>query len=155
MINNINLDQGLVVKVLHRFYGADIQSFKNEAQLCCSDLHNFISILWPGKAVLLKPFLPKTKTVSVPVQDLEYRVSAVAERKQMAEKGIKPQAVLNQDGERIDCLSHISVSRSKENAYLWRHVDHILPRVLTTRSRSSASNPLPISIRYRPITRQS
>jgi len=106
--------------------------------------------------VLLKPFLPETKTVSVPVEDLQVCSSPVAKYKEVTGKGIKPQNVFHQNGEGVDRLSHIGASGSKEHAHMGRRADHILLSILTTRSRSSESNPLPISIRYsRPMARQS
>ncbi len=66
----------------------DIQPLENKTQFPCLDLGNFISILRPFEAVLLKPFLPEAKTVSVPVKDFEYCPTPIAEYKEVAGKGL-------------------------------------------------------------------
>lgn len=127
--------------------GTDIQALEDKAQLPCSDLHNFISILRPFDTVLLKPFLPKAETVSVPVQDLEYCPAPIAEYKEVAGKGVECQGAFHQNREAVYCLSHVCGSRGEKDPHIGRQINHMRPSTRTTRSKSSGSNPLPISTR--------
>jgi hypothetical protein len=124
-----------------------VQPFKNEAQLLCADLHYFGFILRPFEPVLLEPFLPKAKSVSFPVQNFEDRSTAITEYKKMAGKQVEPQAAFHEDRQAVYCLSHVRGSRRKKDPHIGWQENHIRPNTRTTRSRSSESNPLQISIR--------
>jgi hypothetical protein len=97
--------------------------------------------------MLFQPLLPKTKTVSIPVQYLEDGTAMVAKYKKMTGKGIEAQSILYQDGKSIDRFAHIGTSRRQEYTHMGRQVNHIRLNTWITRSRSSGSNPFPISIR--------
>jgi hypothetical protein len=143
----IYLHHALVAQLLQGPYGPYIQSFKDKAQLLCPDLHYFITIVRPFEPVLLKPFLPKAKPVPVPVQDLEDRLASITKHKKMAGKRIETQGAFREDREAVYCLSHVRASRRKKDPHMRRQENHIRPNTRTTRSRSSESNPLPISMR--------
>jgi len=133
----------------------DVQTLQNKAQLPGSDLHDLISILRPFEPVLLKSFLPKAKTISIPVQNFEDRSSVIAEYEKVAGKRIQTKAALNQNRKCVDRLAHIRASRGKKNANMGRRQYHRRPSTRITCSRSWESNPLPISMRKRSTTRQS
>ena len=70
--------------------------------------------------MLLKPFLPKAKTVSIPVQDFEDRPPPIAEYKEVAGKRIEAQGAFHQNREAVDRLSHVRASRGKKDSYIGR-----------------------------------
>lgn len=143
----IFLNHTRVLQLLQRLYGPKIQTLQNEAQFPGTYFHDLISILRPFEAVLLKPFLPETKAVAVPIQNLEYGMAVVAEYKQMAGERIEAQGVLHQNGKSVDLLAHVRASRRKKDTHMGGRENHIRPNTRTTRSSSSESNPFAISMR--------
>ncbi len=99
-----------------RLQGPQIQSLEQEREFSCADLHQFCLFFRPLEAVLFKAFLEKAEAVALPIQNLDHRLPAVAENKQVATERIKIQGSFHQHGETIDGFAHIGAAQGQENA---------------------------------------
>jgi hypothetical protein len=54
-----------------------------------------------------KTFMPKAKTIALPVEDLQHGLSSVTENEYISRKGIKLKMLFYHNRQTIDCLSHI------------------------------------------------
>jgi len=80
----------------------DIESLKEKPKLPCAELCHVGLLPRPFEPVFLEAFLPQTKTVSIPIQNLYHRPSAVGEHKEMPGEGLcvathSPSYVANYD----------------------------------------------------------
>jgi len=94
--------------------GADLlqtQSLQKPAELTRVDGHQLLFRLRPTKKMLLQSLLPETKTVAIPVQDLDNMTPAVAKDKHLSGKRILMQLVFNQNGQPVDGFAHIRVTQ--------------------------------------------
>jgi hypothetical protein len=76
---------------------ADREAIEKPAELLCSNIHDLGRVLRPAEAMLLKALVPKTKSVAIPVQNLERITLAVAEDEKVPGEGVQGQEALNRD----------------------------------------------------------
>jgi hypothetical protein len=67
----------------------------------------------PLEPLFFKPLVPETKTVPVPIQNLDDISLAVAKTKQLAGKRVQFHVFLNQNGQPIDGFTHIRTADGK------------------------------------------
>ena len=109
----------------------DIEPLQQPLQLAALEAEHPGLTLGPGKPVPLQPLLPETKTVAVPVEDLDHIPAPVAEGKQMPGERVQLQVHLNQEAKTVDGLSHVGVPhREKDTQMLRDH--HLSPRRAAT-----------------------
>jgi hypothetical protein len=81
-------------------------------------------MLRPLEPMLLKPFLPETEPVAIPVEHFHYGLAAIAESKEMTGEGVPIQYPFDHDGEAIDGFAHIDGAGGKENPSVGRKENH-------------------------------
>lgn len=84
----MTLYQGAILKWA---MGTDLlkaESLKKPAELTGVDGHQLLFRFRPTEKMLLQALLPETKTVAIPVQDLDNMTPAVAKNKQVSGKRI-------------------------------------------------------------------
>jgi len=77
------LYKGLIAKTAMTFKAADIKAIHQPVQLTTVYLQQLRPLCRPLEPVLLKALLPDTKTVTVPVEHLDYITPTVAEDKDL------------------------------------------------------------------------
>lgn len=70
-----------------------IEPFKEEGKLPGRHLHDLLPALRPMETVLLKSFLVKSESISIPEEDLQSRTPPVAKDKQVPREGIEGQLI--------------------------------------------------------------
>ena len=76
----------------------DLQTVKQPHKLPSADLHYRFRRCRPAEPFLLQSFLPKTKTIPIPVEHLDHSLPAIAENKQVTAQGIQRELLRNQNG---------------------------------------------------------
>ena len=89
--------------------------------------------------------MPHTKSVFIPVQDLDDVLAPVAKHKQVTGKRIEIHGLLNQYGQTVDRLAHVGAAQGQINTVrIFRN--HGSPRsAKLSRHRNRASKPALIS----------
>ncbi len=119
----------------------DIESLQKPIELTAIEAEHLVLTLGPDKPVPLQPLLPETKTVAVPVEDLDHIPAAVAERKQMPGEWIQLHLHLDQQAQTVDGLAHVGCAHRKKDPQI-QGQHHWIPRsAVTTCCSVGESNP--------------
>jgi hypothetical protein len=93
-----------------------VDPFKKPSELLGTDLAGRVpSPLHPGELLLLKAFVPKTKAVPRPIQDLHLIPTSIDKEKQSARKNIHPKLHLHDRSQAINRFSEVHVIPIEEN----------------------------------------
>ena len=79
-----------------------IQPFEQPTQFAGRQLQNLLDGLRPGEAVPLQSLLPETKSVVIPIQNLDDAAVSVAKGEQMSGKDVHLQMLSHQQRQPID-----------------------------------------------------
>ncbi len=88
----------------------NLQALQQPHKLPPAYLHYLPRRLRPAESFLLQSLLPKTKSVPVPVKNLDHGPPAIAENKEMTAERVQGELLGNQDGQSIDGFPHIRIA---------------------------------------------
>ena len=88
----------------------NLQTLQQPHKLPPAYLHYRFRRCRPAESFLLQSFLPKTKSIPIPVENLDHGSPAIAENKQVAAERIQRELLRNQDGQSIDGFPHVCIA---------------------------------------------
>jgi len=90
-----------------------INSIQKHPKFLPTDLSGSLFAIRPGELIPFKPFLPKTKPVSVPIQRFQYPSLAITEQKQVPTQRILRHLLPGDERKSVHLFPHVGLARSQ------------------------------------------
>jgi len=118
----------------------NLQPFQQPHKLPPAYLHYRFRRHRPAEMFLLQSLLPKTKSITVPIKNLNHRSPTIAENKQLAAQWIQRELLGNQDGQPIDGFPHVRIAHRQIYLQSSQGEHDITPGFSTALPRSGHEN---------------